>query len=123
MRRNETLRQTLSIAAGAVLALALVACRTTINQILAEPGRYANQEITVGGQVVKSVSLLGRGAYQIDDGTGTLWVVTKSGAPRQGARVGVKGRVRDVVNLGEVIPLPPEIGSGLVMIETEHRAQ
>lgn len=121
--RRDTLRKAASVAAGAVLALALVACRTTINQVLAEPGKYANQEITVGGQVVKSASLLGRGAYQIDDGTGTLWVVTKSGAPRQGARVAVKGRVRDVVNLGEVLPLPPEIGSGLVMIETEHRAQ
>jgi hypothetical protein len=111
------------VAAGALLALLLVACRTTINQILAEPGRFADQEVTVGGQVVKSASVLGRGAYQIDDGTGTLWVVTKRGAPRQGARVAVKGRVRDVVNLGEIVPLPPEVGSGLVLIETEHRAQ
>jgi DNA/RNA endonuclease YhcR with UshA esterase domain len=122
--RRETRRLAVSVAAGAVLALALVACRrTTINQVLAEPARYANQEVTVGGQVVKSASVLGRGAYQIDDGTGTLWVVTKRGAPRQGARVAVTGRVRDVVNLGEVLPLPPEVASGLVMIETEHRAQ
>ncbi len=121
--RSETLRRTASVAAGALLALLLVACRTTINQILAEPGRFAGQEVTVGGQVVKSASVLGRGAYQIDDGTGTLWVVTKRGAPRQGARVAVKGRVRDVVNLGEIVPLPPEVGSGLVLIETEHRAQ
>jgi len=121
--RSETRRKAVSVAAGALLALTLVACRTTINQLLAEPGKYANQEVTVGGEVVKSVSLLGRGAYQIDDGTGRLWVVTKSGAPRQGARVAVKGRVRDVMNLGELVPLPPEVASGLVMIETEHRAQ
>jgi hypothetical protein len=121
--RSDFLRKALSVAAGVLSVLTLAACRTTINQLLAEPGKYANQEVTVGGQVVKSVSLLGRGAYQIDDGTGTLWVVTKSGAPRQGARVAVKGRVRDVVNLGEIVPLPPEVGSGLVMIETEHRAQ
>jgi hypothetical protein len=121
--RSETRRKALTAAAGALLALTLAACRTTINQLLAEPGRYADQEVTVGGEVRKSVSLLGRGAYQIDDGTGTLWVVTKRGAPRQGARVAVRGRVRDVVNLGEVVPLPPEVGSGLVMIESEHRAQ
>lgn len=120
--RSEKRRFT-SLVVGAFLALTLVACRTTINQVLAEPGRYADQEVTVGGEVVKSVSLLGRGAYQIDDGTGRLWVVTKRGAPRQGARVAVKGRVRDVVNLGEIVPLPPEVASGLVMIETEHRAQ
>lgn len=106
-----------------VLGLALAGCRTTINQLLAEPGRYADREVTVGGDVVRSVSVLGRGAYQIDDGTGTVWVVTRRGAPRQGARVAVKGRVRDVVNLGELIPLPPEVGSGLVIVETEHRAR
>lgn len=121
--RSDVLRRVLSAVGVAVLAAGLAACRTTINQILAEPGKYANQEVTVGGEVVKSASVLGRGAYQIDDGTGTLWVVTKKGAPRQGARVAVKGRVRDVVNLGELVPLPPEVGSGLVMIETEHRAQ
>lgn len=106
----------------ALLGLALVACRTTINQLLAEPGRYADKDVTVGGEVVKSASVLGRGAYQISDGTGTLWVVTKSGAPRQGARVAVTGRVRDVVNLGELIPLPPEVASGLVLVETRHKA-
>jgi hypothetical protein len=73
--------------------------------------------------VVKSASVLGRGAYQIDDGTGTVWVVTRRGAPRLGARVAVKGRVRDVVNLGDLVPLPPEVGSGLVIVESEHRAQ
>jgi DNA/RNA endonuclease YhcR with UshA esterase domain len=122
--RRDTRRLAVSVAAVALLALALVACRrTTINQVLAEPGRYANEDVTVGGQVVKSASVLGRGAYQIDDGTGTLWVVTKRGAPRQGAKVAVTGRVRDVVSLGEILPLPPEVASGLVMIETEHHAQ
>jgi hypothetical protein len=108
---------------GLAAAVASTGCKTTINQLLAEPGRYANKEVTIGGDVVKSASVLGRGAYQIDDGTGTVWVVTKKGAPRQGARVAVKGHVRDVVNLGELIPLPPEVGSGLVIVETDHRAQ
>jgi len=115
-------RRTGRLLAAALLGLALAGCRTTINQLLAEPGRYADRDVTVGGHVVKSASVLGRGAYQIDDGTGTVWVVTKRGAPREGARVAVKGRVRDVVNLGELIPLPPEVGSGLVIVETEHRA-
>jgi hypothetical protein len=59
----------------------------------------------------------------LDDGTGTIWVVTKRGTPRRGARVKVNGRVRDVVNLGGVIELPPEVGSGLVMVERSHRGR
>lgn len=118
----QTRRRVVPALLVALLALTLSGCRTTINQLLAEPGRYADRDVTVGGAVVKSASVLGRGAYQIDDGTGTLWVVTKSGAPRQGARVQVTGRVRDVVNLGELIPLPPEVASGLILVETSHKA-
>lgn len=95
----------------------------TVNRLLAEPNRYANRDVTLHGDVIKSASVLGHGAYQLDDGTGTIWVVSNRGVPRQGARVKVKGRVRDVVDLGRLIPLPPEVGSGLVMQEKEHRAQ
>jgi hypothetical protein len=111
--------------AGAVLAvLALSGCATkTINKLMADPQRYANHDVRLAGQVVKSVSLLGRGAYQIDDGTGTLWVISKTGVPRRGAHVKVKGKVRDVVDLGSIVPLPPEVGSGMVLMETSHKAR
>ena len=41
--RSETRRKAVSVAVGALLALTLVACRTTINQLLAEPGTYATR--------------------------------------------------------------------------------
>ena len=105
------------------LGLALAGCATkSINHIMAEPSRYANRDVTVKGTVTKSASVLGRGTYQIDDGTGTLWVVSKKGVPRKGARVKVTGKIRDVVDLGSLIPLPPEVGSGLVMTESKHKA-
>jgi hypothetical protein len=105
------------------LALGAAGCATkTINRIMAEPARYNNRDVTIQGTVVKSASLLGHGTYQIDDGTGTLWVVSKKGVPRKGARVKVTGKIRDVVDLGSVVPLPPEVGSGLVMTESNHKA-
>ena len=113
-------------AAAAILALSLglTACReTTIARLLAEPNRYHNDEVGLRGTVIKSASVLGTGAYQLDDGTGRIWIVSNRGVPRQGARVKVTGRVRDVVDLGRLIPLPPEVGSGLVMQEREHRAK
>lgn len=100
---------------------------TTINRILAEPDRYRQREVTLKGDVMHSVSVLGRGAYKLDDGTGTIVVVSQSGVPRRGARIKAKGRIIDVVDIGSVIKLPPEInrelGSGLAMIEREHRAR
>ena len=117
-------RRWFSTVCGLLLAVSLVACRqTTINKLLAEPQRYANDEVGLVGNVIKSASVLGHGAFQLDDGTGTIWVVSKSGVPRQGARVGVKGKVRDVVDLGNLIPLPPEVGSGLVIVASEVRAK
>jgi len=68
--------------------LFLTSCeQKSINQILADPQRYANHEVGVVGKVVKSYSVMGNGFYQIDDGTGQLWVVSHTGVPREGARV------------------------------------
>ena len=121
MRR--TLRAGAAVLAAGLGLLGTGCTHMTVNRLLAEPNRYANRDVTLSGDVVKSASVLGHGAYQLDDGTGTLWIVSSHGVPRQGARVKVTGRVRDVVDLGRLIPLPPEVGSGLVMQEKEHRAK
>ncbi|MEQ1758131.1 MAG: hypothetical protein ABL986_07410 [Vicinamibacterales bacterium] len=108
-------------------AVLSTACASrTINQVLADPGQYRNKEVKLTGAVVDSYSLVGRGAYRIDDRTGQLWVVSDQGVPRQGARVSVKGTVREGFNLGELggrIGLPAGIGAGVVMIENSHKAQ
>src|SRR5436190_21654749 len=85
------------------VGLALVTCeRQRISDIKADPGRFQNKEITVAGTVTQSIGgsigPIGGGVYQIDDGTGTLWVWSeKRGVPSKGAHVGVKGRVTPTV--------------------------
>jgi hypothetical protein len=104
--------------------LVLVGCEyKTINQIMAEPQRYANRNVGITGNVVRSFSVLGAGAYQVDDGTGKIWVVAKNNVPREGARVGVKGKIQDGFNLGGLVKLPEVVRSGMVMVESEHRAK
>lgn len=119
------LRRAASAAAILALSVGLTGCReTTIARILAEPNRYHDDDVGLKGDVIKSASVLGQGAYQLDDGTGTIWVVSTKGVPRQGARVAVRGKVRDVVDVGLLgITLPREVGSGLVLLESEHRAR
>ena len=104
--------------------LVLVGCESkTINQIMAEPQRYANRDVGITGNVIRSFSVLGAGAYQVDDGTGKMWVVAKNNVPREGARVGVKGKIQDGFNLGGLVKLPEVVRSGMVMIESDHRAK
>ncbi len=107
-----------------ILALTMLACeQKTVNEIRADPGRYTNKEVAVVGNVVRSFSVLGRGAYEVDDGTGKLWIMSEKGVPMQGTRVLVKGTIRDGYNLGELVKLPEILSPGLVMIEKEHRAK
>lgn len=86
-------------------ALLLIAgCKggvTPIKTLLDDPGRFDHQTVRVAGTVKNAVGVLGYGAYQLDDGTGTLTVVTKEGgAPREGAKVGAEGEFRAAFTLG-----------------------
>ncbi len=119
-----TTRRAAALALAAAVAVSAAGCAsTTINRVLAEPQRYRNDDVRLSGDVVESLSLLGHGAYRLDDGTGTIWVVSRRGVPRRGARVQVKGEVKDVVDIGSIFRLPDQIGSGLVLVEESHRAR
>jgi hypothetical protein len=109
------------------MVLFLPGCeQKTIKHILVDPHRYAAQEVGIFGRVVRSYSILDHGAYEVDDGTGVLWVISSNGVPREGARVGVKGTIRDGFNLGElgsILKLPESVRSGVVMMESERKVK
>lgn len=87
----------------ACLAL-LLGCpqRKNIADVLRDANHYANHDVTVGGQVTHSYGVLGIGAYEIDDGTGKMWVLAEGGRgiPADGRRVAVTGRIVPTVTLG-----------------------
>jgi hypothetical protein len=94
-----------SLAFVALPALLLIAgCKggvTPIKTLLDDPGRFDHQTVRIAGTVSHAIGVLGYGAYQLDDGTGTLTVVTKEGgAPREGAQVGAEGEFRSAFTLG-----------------------
>jgi len=112
------------VMAGSLLSGACAA--RSINQVLADPGRYRDKEVKLSGSVVDSYSFVGNGAYQIEDKTGKLWVVSNRGVPRKGAQVNVKGTVREGFSLGSVgdkLKLPPAVSAGIVLMETSHKAK
>ena len=84
------------------IVLFFTACpnRTTIGRINADPGRYADREVAITGTVRDSYGVLGNGAYELDDGTGSLWIVTRNGLPSRGSHVGAKGYVHNGFNFG-----------------------
>lgn len=99
-------------------SLLLTACpsQTTIAKINSDPGRYRNKEVGIVGTVTDSYGIPGYGAYEIDDGTGRIWVVTRRGAPARGSRVGAKGNVQTGITFGGR-------SYGTVLEETDRRTK
>ncbi len=110
----------------ALVVVLLAACATSVGRVTSDPSRYRNREVTISGTVVDSVSVLGRGVYRVQDSSGSLWVASTQGVPREGARVKVKGRVQDGFDLsmfGGNLNLPPGVASGVVLIASSHTSR
>ncbi|MBC7900543.1 MAG: hypothetical protein H7070_10890 [Saprospiraceae bacterium] len=91
---------------AAFIALFATACpdRVSIADIEANPSKYQNKEVAIAGTVRDSYGLsipgtpIRGGAYKIDDGTGSIWIVTEDGVPTKGAQIGVKGTIGNGVS-------------------------
>jgi hypothetical protein len=86
---------------AATLVLAGCPTRTSIEKINRDPGRYAGREVAIGGRVSNSFGLLGSGVFQVEDGTGQIWVFSQRyGVPSNGAKVGVRGTISQGFSFG-----------------------
>jgi hypothetical protein len=62
-----------------------------IKDLVSEPGDYDGHKVRVAGEVTEEKNVLSFGAYEIDDGTGQIWILTDRGTPDEGSRVDVEG--------------------------------
>jgi len=101
------LRRSIVVVALAAAAVFAAGCpeRRSIADIEHNPGRYEGKKVTVAGVVRDSYGLgipgtnIGGGAYKIDDGTGTMWVlVTDGNVPSKGGQLAVEGTVANGLN-------------------------
>ncbi len=83
-----------------VFALAGCAGVTPIRDLLNDPSEYDGKTVRIEGKVRGSAGGLGVGAYEVEDKTGRLTVVSEDDPPRTGANVGVKGKFQALLSLG-----------------------
>jgi hypothetical protein len=95
--------------------------RTSIADIESNPSKYYDKEVAVAGRVENSYGISipiiqnGQGGiYKVDDGTGSIWVITKRSVPTKGAQLGIKGKVQNGVNYNGK-------NYGLVIVEDDRR--
>jgi hypothetical protein len=97
--------------------LLLAGCppRESIAKINQDPGRFAGKQISIAGQVTDSFGAVGTGVFQLDDGTGSMWVFSKNyGVPGSGAKLAVTGHIQQGFAFGGR-------NFATILLETERR--
>ncbi len=117
-------KMTKAILLSLVLCVGLLATacpeRKSIGSIEANPSKFYNKEVGIAGTVRDSYGInvpltqIRGGVYKVDDGTGSIWVLTQSSVPSKGTKVGVKGKIQNGVNYNGK-------NYGLGMIEEDRR--
>lgn len=68
---------------------------TTVQDVRENPQRnWFTSTVYLRGQVSDRVPLINAQVYQLQDGTGKIWVLTNKASPKVGDRVYIKGQVR-----------------------------
>jgi hypothetical protein len=97
-------KKTASLALAAIFGavLLLTGCPATkIGEIQKDPGKYMNKQVTVNGKVTSSYGMLGMGMFQVNDGSGSIWVLSENyGVPGQGTSVSVTGQLVQTASFG-----------------------
>ena len=92
-----------SVVLIALGSLCLAGCpqRTSIERINRDPGHFAGREVTIAGRVVNSFGAMGSGVFEVDDGTGHMWVFSdRYGIPGRGYGLAVTGTIEQGFSFG-----------------------
>ncbi len=98
--------------------------RTSIADLNANPSKYQNKTVAIAGRVKRSfgASIPGTpirgGIYEIDDGTGSIWVVTDESVPAKGSEIGVQGKFGNAISYNG-----KNYGSGIFEKDRKYRGR
>ncbi len=95
--------KTITILSLLLIVMAAAGCpkRTSIADIESNPGRFQDKKVAIAGTVSNSYGVSipftrdAGGIYKIDDGTGSIWVITNRSVPGKNAQLGVTGKVQN----------------------------
>ena len=91
---NRTFKLALAFALAAGMVLLTGCPATKIADINNDPGRFSGKNVSIQGTVSDAFGALGNGVFQVDDGSGRIWVFSQNyGVPGNGAKVSVTGHV------------------------------
>lgn len=76
------------------LLFSLIGCGDSLISVSEISQQKVDKTVQLTGKVVHLAPLLDRTAYQIEDGTGKIWVVTTQNPPQSGKSISIKGKIQ-----------------------------
>lgn len=76
------------------LLVSLVGCRSSLTSVAEVSQQKIDKTVSLTGKVVHVSPLIDRAAYQIEDATGKIWVVTTQNLPELGQPISIKGQIK-----------------------------
>ncbi|MEL6494537.1 MAG: hypothetical protein AAFQ41_05350 [Cyanobacteria bacterium J06623_7] len=83
-----------SIALGTVLFYSLCGCQAPLVTVEEISPQQVGKTVFLSGKVVRRAPFLDNAAYQLEDSTGHIWVVTAQNLPRLGQQINLKGKIQ-----------------------------
>lgn len=83
-----------------IVSFGLVGCNSLFNsyqnpfQIEEINNKKDGRNVYVAGKVIRIIPLIKNGAYQLQDDTGKIWILTTNKLPSIGAKISVKGQIK-----------------------------
>ncbi|MEL6930029.1 MAG: hypothetical protein AAFO95_15510 [Cyanobacteria bacterium J06600_6] len=77
-----------------ISALSLFGCQASPTLVEDIAAKKVGKTISLQGKVVHVAPFLGNSAYQLEDSTGKIWVVTTQDPPQLARQVEIKGKIK-----------------------------
>lgn len=105
MRTKRVVLTSMLTLASSLVLLSALACGLTpvkVSDIKQDPGRFENKVVTLRGKATGGTKLpfMEQAFYEVNDGSGSLMVITRKALPPEGKQVFVRGRVRSAFAVG-----------------------
>lgn len=81
------------ISLGVILLTSLGGCRTPLITVEEITPKKMGKTVYLKGKVVHQAPFLDNAAYQLEDGTGKIWVVTTQAIPQFNQQISIKGKI------------------------------
>ena len=94
LRFRPTVAKLKGIISWFTLLLSLISCRSPLISVKEISQQKIDKTVSLTGKVVHIAPFIEGTAYQIEDATGKIWVVTTQNPPQFGELISIKGQIK-----------------------------